>query len=104
MALSPLGVLDVSIVTDRLIQMLTSCRDHSPLWKANGGDADLFPIAISGSAPETVRDKGGCQLSLYLFHAEQDKYQMNAPVLDKRAQTIAFQPLSLNLYYLLTAF
>ncbi len=104
MALSPLGVLDVSIVTDKLIQMLTSCRDHSPLWKANGGDADLFPIAISGSAPETVRDKGGCQLSLYLFHVEQDKFQMNAPVLGKRAQPIPFQPLSLNLYYLLTAF
>jgi hypothetical protein len=104
MALSPLGVLDLSIVTDKLIQMLTACRNTSPLWKANGGDADLFPIAISGSAPETVRDKGGCQLSLYLFHVEQDRYQMNSPVLGKRAQPIPFQPLSLNLYYLLTAF
>jgi Pvc16 N-terminal domain len=104
MPISPLGVLDLSIVTHKLIQMLTACRDNSPLWKKNGGDADLFTISISGAAPETVRDKGGCHLSLYLFHVEQDKFQMNSPVMGKRAQPIPFQPMSLNLYYLLTAF
>jgi uncharacterized protein (DUF2132 family) len=104
MPLSPLGVLDLSLVTDNLTTMLKACRDHSPLWKANGGDADPFTIEVTGLAPDSVRDKGHCQLSLYLFHVEQDKFQMNSPLLSKRAQTIPSQPLSLNLYYLLTAF
>ena len=104
MPLSPLGVLDLSLVTDKLVDMLKACRDHSPMWKANGGDAHPFTIEVSGSAPDSVRDKGGCQMTLYLFHVEQDKFQMNSPVLGKRAQTVPFQPLSLDLYYLLTAF
>jgi len=104
MALSPLGVLDLSLVTDKLVDMLKACRDHSPMWKANGGDVNQFTIEVSGSAPDSVREKGGCQMTLYLFHVEQDKFQMNSPVLGKRAQTVPFQPLSLDLYYLLTAF
>jgi len=77
-----------------------------------------FPINISGSAPDSVRQSGICELSLYLFHIAADKYQRNSPVTpprlpppfpaDPRAQTqvpvIPFQPLSLDLYYLLTAF
>jgi hypothetical protein len=104
MPLSALGVLDLSLVTDTLINMIKTCRDNSPMWKANGGDVDKFTINVSGSAPETVRDAGGCQLSLYLFHVEQDQFQMNSPVMGPRAQPVPFQPLSLNLYFLLTAF
>jgi hypothetical protein len=104
MPLNTLGVLDLSIVTDRLIRMLGDCRDQSPLWKANGGDVDQFAITITGAAPDTVRDLGGCQLSLYLFHVTQDPYQRNSPVVGPRAQPIPLQPLSLDLYYLLSAF
>ena len=68
------------------------------MWKANGGNVDPFTIDVTGSAPDSIRDKGGCQMSIYLFHVEQDKYQMNSPVLGQRAQTIPFQPLSLGLY------
>jgi len=96
MALSPLGVPDLSLITDKLIQMLKDSGLASPPL--------AFNIAISGSAPETVREKGGCQVSLYLFHVEQDKFQMNSPVLGKRAQIVPFQPLALNLYYMLSAF
>jgi hypothetical protein len=104
MPLSPLGYLDLSLVTDKLIKMLKACRDNSPMWKKNGGDVDHFTIEVSGSAPDTVRDSGVCQLSLYLFHVEQDKFQMNSPVMGARAQPIPFQPLSLNLYFLLSAY
>jgi hypothetical protein len=114
MPLNPLGVLDLSVVTDRLIGILTDGRDHSPLWKSNGGDVDQFAISISGAAPDTVRELGDCQLSLYLFHVSQNAYQRNSPVtgprpqpvppVPQRAQTIPFQPLSLDLFYLLSAF
>jgi hypothetical protein len=62
-----------------------------------------FDTTISGAMPEAVRTKGGCQLSLYLMHVREDATQRNSPVLG-RTLTIPFQPLSLNLYYLLTAF
>jgi hypothetical protein len=111
-AQSLLGLLDLSVVTDRLVAMLTNARDNSPL-------APLpFTIKISGSAPDSVRANGDCQLSLYLFHVAADRYQRNSPVtpprlpppfpFNPRAQTqvppVPAHPLSLDLYYLLTAF
>lgn len=102
-----IGVLDLSIVTDALIDMLADCRDNSPLWDLDG--VERFNIEVSGSSPEEVRNLGDCQLSLYLFHVTEDKFQKNASW-TPRAQRVAqmspvrFQPLSLDLYYLLTAF
>jgi hypothetical protein len=100
MALASLGVLDLSIITDSLIGLLTQSRDLSPLWK---GNVPSFTITITGSMPETVRPDGDCQLSLYLYHVSQDAFQRNSPVLG-RALPIPDQPLSLNLYYVLTAY
>lgn len=111
MALGLIGLLDLSIVTDRLVTLLKNATASSPLGLA-------FPINVSGSAPDSVRQSGICELSLYLFHVSADKHQRNSPVTpprlpppfpnDPRAQTqvpvIPFQPLSLDLYYLLTAF
>lgn len=112
MPLSPIGVLDLSVVTDRLVNLLTTEWDNSPLWTTNGGDIPKFNAGISGSAPETVRELGGCQLSAYLFHVAQDKFQTNSPVIGSRvlpvphprAQIIPYQPLSLTLFYVLSAF
>lgn len=111
MALGLIGLLDLSIVTDRLVTLLKNAVATSPLSPA-------FTINVSGSAPDSVRNSGACELSVYLFHVGADKYQRNSPVtpprlpppfpVDPRAQTqvpvIPFQPLSLDLYYLLTAF
>ncbi len=108
MTLNMLGVLDLSFVTDTLIQLLTDCVDKWPLWAppagSSGGEVNKFTINITGAAPDTVRSLGQCQLSLYLFHVTPDPYQRNSPVVGPRAQTIPAQPLSLDLYYLLSAF
>lgn len=103
MALQPLGVLDLSIITDRLIKLLEDCRDNSPLWTPTNSQ---FTINVTGAAPESVRSDGDCQLSLYLFHVSQDRFQRNSSVTGsrERPQPIPFQPLSLELYYLLTAY
>lgn len=106
MALTLLGLLDLSVVTDRLVAMLSNARDNSPLFPFP------FTIKISGSAPDSVRQDGDCQLSLYLFHVAANKFLRNSPVTpplpDLRARSqvppIPAQPLSLDLYYLLTAF
>jgi hypothetical protein len=51
-----------------------------------------------------VRKHPGCQLTFSLFHVTEDKFQRNSPLLNQRAQTLPYQPLALNLYYLLTVF
>ncbi len=104
MPLQPLGVLDLSIVTDRLIKLIEKSRDESPLWATLGATSPTFTITVTGAMPEAVRKDGGCQVSVYLFHVAEDKYQKNAPVTGTRAPPIPAQPLSLNLYYLVTAF
>jgi len=104
MPLQPLGVLDLSIVTDRLIKLIEKSRDESPLWATLGATSPTFTITVTGAMPEAVRKDGGCQVSVYLFHVTEDKYQKNAPVTGPRVPPIPTQPLSLNLYYLVTAF
>jgi len=101
MAIAQLGVIDLSIVTDALVKVVEDCRDNSPLWP---GPNPTFTINVSGSAPDAVRAGSDCELSLYLFHVNQDKYQMNAPVVGPQARPIPLQPLSLDLYYLVSAY
>ena len=103
MALGKLGVLDLSIVTDRLIAILKNARDTSPLFKPIG-PLDKFTITITGSMPESVRTDGGCQLSVYLYHAAADKHQRNTPIMGPRVLPVPDQPIGLELYYLVTAF
>src|SRR4051794_13472075 len=111
MPLNPMGVLDLSVVTQRLITLLENCRERSSLWVTLDPQATgpTFTIDISGSAPDSARSAGICHLSVYLFHIESDKYQKNSPVTGPRVPPIPpgprvppipAQPLSLNLYYL----
>ena len=112
MALSPIGVLDLSIVTDMLTDMLFDCGQNSPIWNPQGlpqSPGPAFTFKPTGAAPDSVRE-GDLAVSLYLFHITQDKYQRNTPPGGGRVppagtqMPIRLQPLSLNLYYLLTAF
>src|SRR2546421_10548556 len=115
MALGTLGVLDLSVITDTLINMLRDSITNSPLWTSTSPATPRFTITVSGAQPEAVRNDGDCQLSLYLFHIAQDKFQRNSPVIPERFQgnasttgaralQIPQHPLSLELYYMLTAY
>lgn len=97
MALGLLGLLDLSIVTDRLVKLLDDYR-QLPLFQT------FASFTVSGNPPDKVSKESGCQLSIYLFHIESDKFQKNSPVSGARDAKIPSQPLSLNLYYLLSAF
>ncbi len=102
MALGLLGVLDVSIVTDRLIALLKSYRDNSALWPTPG--SPTFNIDINGSSPESVRSGADTLLTLYLFHIAENKSLRNSQVLPgMRVPPIPFQPMVLDLFYVLTA-
>ena len=103
-----IGLLDLSIVTDRLIGILTGMTQGQP-----------FDINVTGLPPDEIRNlPEACYLSLYLFHISQDSFQRNSPVtgpwtsppptdLTKTATRVPrtpFQPLSLDLHYLLTTY
>lgn len=104
MAIGQLGVLDLSVITDTLISMLGDCISTTLLWQTEGSPATVPPtIKVSGSQPEAVHKDGHCQLSLYLLHICQDKFQRNSPVMGSRSSMIPQQPLALDLYYLLSA-
>ena len=94
MAVAPLGVPELSVVTNTLLSMLGAYLNSIGFTSAT----------LTGSMPEAVRKDSGCQLTFSLFHVTEDKFQRNSPLLNQRAQIIPFQPMSLNLYYILTAF
>jgi hypothetical protein len=93
-----LGLLDLSAVTKRLLDLLTDARDNGPIITPHP-----FNIDITGKPPDLSRQGDHCQLGLYLFHVTQDPFQRNAPVTGPRVPPLPAQPLSLDLYYLLTA-
>src|SRR5271157_1170786 len=100
MGLAPLGVLDLSTVTDTLISMLENyVATQSPLWKSfdplSSTDistdkvtnitttSSAFEITYSGAMPDAVRNLTGCQLTFSLFHVTEDKFQRNSPVFNQ---------------------
>jgi len=97
MTLGLLGLLDLSLVTDRLIKLLDDYR-QLPLFQT------FASFTVSGNPPDKVAKEGDSHLSIYLFHIESDKFQKNSSVSGARDTKIPAQPLSLNLYYLLSAF
>lgn len=113
-----IGLLDLSIVSDRLIALLTQSVQNSLLWAGTSGQQ--FDITVTGFPPDKIRTltEGDCYLSLYLFHISQDSFQRNSPVTGPwasppltdptktttRVPATPFQPLSLDLHYILTAY
>jgi len=117
MSLEPIGVLDLSIVTQLLIDTIDNYWDSSPLW-ATLSPGSKFTVNVSGLTPEEARSgkttKDGCQLTVSLIHIEPDRYNRNfvcpppanPPVQNPpppRAQAIPQLPLALDLFYFVTA-
>ncbi len=99
------SVIDLSSITDHLIALLKEAfKPTSPVWIENGGTIKRFAPVINGAMPETARDEGGCTLSLYLLHVSQNKFYRNTPVNGPLPQLNRKHPLSLDLYYMLTAY
>jgi len=99
-----ISTLDISSVTDRILDYLTDSVEFWPGWTDNGGPVTKFSILVSGKMPETVRNESGCQVTLYLFHVNPDPSTRNSPHAGNRAQPNANHALGLTLYYLLSAY
>ncbi|HEY4030709.1 MAG TPA: DUF4255 domain-containing protein [Caulobacteraceae bacterium] len=96
----PWTTADLSTITQSLYDLLTKALNDSvnpPL------SIPQFNCTINCGSPETARTGADCQLTLYLLHVGRDPYWRNAPPDGGRPQPNTIQPLSLNLYYVLTA-
>jgi Pvc16 N-terminal domain len=112
-----IGVLDLSIVTSRLIQEVEDARDATRLWDEEpphgvplGEDEIIghepsgrFHFEVTGLPPHEARLGEGCQVSLYLFHVAPDATYRNTFPLGGRPRVIPEQPFALTLHYLLSA-
>jgi Pvc16 N-terminal domain len=100
-------VHDLSIVTDAMRKIITDALAISPVW---GGSPPPFSVNVSGQHPETPTGTADCELSIYLFHIGPDKFLANS-FWTQAAQSgggvgkqpVAFEPLSLDLWYMLSA-
>jgi hypothetical protein len=98
-------MLDLSLVTDTLRKILSDALAVNPLWS---GGPPPFNVAVSGQHPEQPGN-ADCELNLYLFHVGADKFLANSFWTSQAQsgaggqQPVAFEPLCLDLWYLLSA-
>ena len=100
-------MLDLSLVTDTLRQILSDALAENPLW---GGGPRPSNVAVSGQHPEQPSAQADCELNLYLFHVGADKFLANSFWTSQAQsgggggkQPVAFEPLCLDLWYMLSA-
>ena len=91
------SVPDLSIITQLLID------------KLNDAVGALNPTpsgftGVTGFMPAVSRTGGNTAMNIYLLHVSRDPFFRNTPVQGSIAQPNKSQPLSLNLYYLLTTY
>jgi hypothetical protein len=101
-------ILDLSAVTDSLIDLVKNNWASAPIWAELGLGGPAFTPTFSGLAPDAIRDGGGAQLSLFLYHVESDNAQeatfWTSQMVRSPGQPVRYLPLALDLYYLLSAF
>ena len=67
-------MLDVSIVTDTLRDLLLDALATSPLF---GGVGPPFNVAVTGQHPDLPTTGADCDLNVYLFYLTEDKHLRN---------------------------
>jgi hypothetical protein len=101
-------ILDLSAVTDSLIDLVKDNWAAAPIWAELGLGSPAFTPTFSGLAPDAIRDGGGSQLSLFLYHVESDNAQEStfwtSQMVRSPGQPVRYLPLALDLYYLLSAY
>jgi hypothetical protein len=101
-------ILDLSAVTDGLIDLVKTQWAAAPIWAELGAVGPTFTPTFTGLAPDAIRDGNGPQLSLFLYHVESDNAQestfWSAQMLRSPGQPVRYLPLALNLFYLLSAY
>jgi hypothetical protein len=98
-------IFDLSVVTDTLKKLVDTAWPNAPLWSQS---TPRFAVDVTGLSPDAARQGQGAQLSLYLYHIDENK-SIESLFWTPRSQSaggppLQYQPLALDLYYLLSAF
>ena len=98
-------IFDLSVVTDTLTKLITTAWPDAPLWSPA---TPQFGVTVTGNSPDASRQGPGAVLCLYLYHIDEDHAQeslfWNAQSQNAGGAPISYQPMALDLYYLLSAF
>ena len=101
-------ILDLSAVTDGLLDLIKNSWTTAPIWAELGVSGPTFTPTFTGLGPDAIRDGGGPQLSLFLYHVETDNAQeatfWTSQMMSLPGQPVRYLPLALDLYYLLSAY
>lgn len=90
-----MALLDLSLVTQTLINLISAHVTHSEAWNnANALTVDPLP-------PDKL--SGDNTLGLYLYHAVEETTGKNTYIPGVSDVPVRYTPLGLNLYYMLTA-
>jgi hypothetical protein len=98
-------IFDLSVVTDTLKRLVDAAWPNAPLWTQA---TPRFAVDVTGLSPEAARLGQGAQLSLYLYHIDENKAQESlfwtAQSQSAGGPPLQYEPLALDLYYLLSAY
>lgn len=101
-------ILDLSAVTDGLIDLVKTQWTAAPIWAELGLGGPSFTPNFTGLGPDAIRNGDGPQLSFYLYHVESDNAQESnfwtSQMLRNPSQPVRYLPLALDLFYLLSAY
>jgi len=89
-----MALLDVSLVTKALINLLTVHIGNSSAWQ--GGD----PPNVTAQRPDELQPK---TLVVHLYHVCEDPYLKNQPPAGNDSPPVRFTPMGLQLFYQLSA-
>lgn len=98
--------LDLAEITESLIGLVKNQWKTAPIWAQLGGTPTFTPN-FTGLAPDAVKQQSSPQLAMYLYHVESDNAQQSLSwqpwMQGAGGQPVRFQPLALDLFYLLFA-
>lgn len=101
-------ILDLSSVTDGLIDLVKNSWSSAPIWTELGAAGPAFTPNFTGLAPDAIRSLGGPQLSVFLYHVETDNARetslWSSQMVSSPGQPVRYLPLALDLFYLVSAF
>ena len=101
-------ILDLSAVTDGLIDLVKSQWTAAPIWAELGVVGPTFTPKFTGLAPDAIRDGDGPHLSLFLYHVEtnnaQESARWSSEMVRSPGQPVRYLPFALDLYYLLSTY